>query len=78
MNLKNYLNKLNVEEREKFAARCGTSFGYLKLIAYGERSCSPSLAVSLQRESAGELRYRELCPSPKIDWDYVEGQCSRI
>jgi DNA-binding transcriptional regulator YdaS (Cro superfamily) len=70
--LLSYLKSLPKEAREPFAKRCGTSLGFLKLIAYGAKPCSPELAVAIDRESHGQVAYRELCPEPKIDWSYIE------
>lgn len=48
--------------------RTGTSRGYLKQIAYGNKQASAALAVSLERESAGTLSRRSLRPT---DWNLI-------
>ncbi|WP_431699873.1 hypothetical protein [Pseudomonas sp. BR20] len=48
--------------------RTGTSRGYLKQIAYGNKQASAALAVSLERESAGALSRRSLRPA---DWNLI-------
>lgn len=48
--------------------RTGTSRGYLKQIAYGNKQASAALAVSLERESAGALSRRSLRPD---DWNLI-------
>lgn len=48
--------------------RTGTSRGYLKQIAYGNKQASAALAVSLERESAGTLNRRSLRPA---DWNLI-------
>ena len=48
--------------------RTGTSRGYLKQIAYGNKQASAALAVSLERESAGTLSRRSLRPA---DWNLI-------
>lgn len=56
--------------REEFAAACGTTYPLLKQICYGARPCSVSLAVSIDRETGGEVRMEDLCPD-RLDWSYV-------
>lgn len=58
--------------REDFAARCGTSLGYLKLVMYGNRNCSAGLAISIDRESGGVISCDDLCPD--VDFDYIRNQ----
>lgn len=48
--------------------RTGTSRGYLKQIAYGNKQASAALAVSLERELNGSLSRKELRPS---DWSQI-------
>lgn len=74
MELKNYLRSLAGEaEREAFAARCGTSLTYLRLIAYNKngkgKRASAKLAVEIDRESDGAVPVELLCPD--VDWAYV-------
>jgi hypothetical protein len=66
MTLIDYLNSLPVEKRAGLAAYCGTSFDYLRQIGYGNRSCSPLLAVRLERVSQGVITRKQLFPD---DWD---------
>lgn len=77
MELKTYIKQLPKEERDPFAKRCGTSMGFLRLIAYKTKRCSPELAVEIDRESNGLVPYKELCPAPKFDWEYVERKAVR-
>jgi|GEM_PF-396871 len=65
MTFKQFLNSLSVPRRAELAARCGTSIGYLRQIAYGNRRCSPKLAVCLERESGGVITRKGLRPD---DW----------
>lgn len=69
MKLIDYLNAIPVEAREPFAARCGTSFDYLRQVGYGNRACTEKLAINLERESNRLLTCEELCPS--TDWAVV-------
>lgn len=69
MKLIDYLNAIPVEAREPFAARCGTSFDYLRQVGYGNRVCTERLAINLERESGRMLTCEELCPA--ADWAVV-------
>jgi DNA-binding transcriptional regulator YdaS (Cro superfamily) len=71
MRLHDYITSLAIKERDAFAKRCGTSLGFLKLLAYGRKPCSPELAVAIDRETSGAVSFEELCPSPKMDWAYL-------
>jgi DNA-binding transcriptional regulator YdaS (Cro superfamily) len=76
MRLHDYITSLAIEERDPFAKRCGTSLGFLKLIAYGRKPCSPELAVAIDRETSGAVCCEELCPPPKMDWAYLRQRLS--
>lgn len=67
--LKTYLETLSLEERDAFAARCGTTAGHLKNISYGYRSCAEGLAINVERESGGKVRCEKL--RPDVDWQYL-------
>jgi DNA-binding transcriptional regulator YdaS (Cro superfamily) len=69
MKLIDYLNALPVEARESFAARCGTSFDYLRQVGYGNRACTEKLAINLERESNRILICEQLCPD--ADWAFI-------
>jgi DNA-binding transcriptional regulator YdaS (Cro superfamily) len=69
MKLIDYLNAIPVEAREPFAARCGTSFDYLRQVGYGNRTCTEKLAINLERESGRMLVCEELCP--EADWAFI-------
>lgn len=69
MKLIDYLNAIPVEARESFAARCGTSFDYLRQVGYGNRVCTEKLAINLERESNRILVCEELCPG--ADWAFI-------
>jgi len=63
MDLRTYLNSLSPDEQAAFAARVGTSVGYLrKAISVGS-SFSPELAVAIERESGSNVTRKELFPS---------------
>lgn len=69
MALKEYLNSLTVKEAESLAARCNTSFAYLKQIAYGHRRCREALAIRLEKESGKKITCEQL--RPDVDWAYL-------
>ncbi|QDD65562.1 hypothetical protein EJD96_16055 [Herbaspirillum seropedicae] len=72
MRLLEYIKTLPRGEREQFAARCGTSFEYLRQVAYGNRPCREFLAINIERESGQVVRCEELCPEG-VDWAYIRG-----
>lgn len=67
--LLDYLNSIALEDRESFAARCGTSFDYLRQVGYGNRQCKEALAINLERESDRVLTCEQLCP--QADWAFI-------
>lgn len=73
--LKEFIQKLpNEDARAAFAAKCGTTIGYLRLIAYGHKHCGERLAINIERESAlagRKVHCETLCP--EADWDYIRG-----
>jgi DNA-binding transcriptional regulator YdaS (Cro superfamily) len=69
MRLLDYLNKLPIEQREELATRCGTSFDYLRQIAYGNRACKEALAIKLEKFTNRELMCEDLCPD--VDWAFL-------
>ena len=75
MTLIAYLNSLSAGKRSELAARCGTSFDYLRQIGYGNRPCSPLIAVCLERESRGAITRKMLFPDDwsKL-WPELEGK----
>jgi DNA-binding transcriptional regulator YdaS (Cro superfamily) len=74
--LLDYLNGLSTDEQEALAARCKTTVGYLRQIAYGHRPCKPALAIDLERESTRELICEQLCPDG-VDWQYIRAERRR-
>lgn len=65
MTLIEYLNSLPKDRRRELAARCETSFDYLRQIGYGNRPCSPLIAVCLEQASQGVVTRKTLFPH---DW----------
>lgn len=75
MKLLDLLNSKSVEDQSKFAAACGTTVGYLRLIAYGNRRCGESLAINIDRESGGAVSIEEL--RPDVDWSYLSARATK-
>ncbi|MFP1897205.1 transcriptional regulator [Lonsdalea quercina] len=63
--LKNYLNSLSVGEQRDFAARCGTSIGYLRKALSKNHELGAALSVLIERESNGIVTRKHLHPN---DW----------
>jgi DNA-binding transcriptional regulator YdaS (Cro superfamily) len=76
MRLLDYLNKLPIEQREELAIRCGTSFDYLRQIAYGNRQCKEALAIKLEKFTDRELRCEDLCP--QVDWAFLRQGAQKV
>lgn len=64
--IKAYLIAMSMPEREDFAVRCSTTYGHLRNVAYGQKPCGESLAINVERESAGVIRCEML--RPDVDW----------
>ena len=71
MSLHSYIKILDKAKLEELAARCETTAGQLKQIAYGNRRASVRLAVSLERETQGKITCEQL--RPDVDWAYLRG-----
>ena len=69
MDLKPYLFALPMRQRHEFAERCGTTYGHLRNVAYGSKTCAESLAINVDRESRGVVRCEDL--RPDVDWAYL-------
>jgi DNA-binding transcriptional regulator YdaS (Cro superfamily) len=68
MDLKTYIFSLNVEDREVFAKKCGTSRFHLQNAAYG-KPINAKLAVAIERESKRQVTRQEMFPgSFKAIW----------
>lgn len=67
--LLNFLKKLSPDEAFDLAARCHTTTGYLKQVAYGNRRVRESLAINIERETGGAVSCEEL--RPDVDWAYI-------
>lgn len=75
MNLYEYIKPFEREDLDSFAARCGTSAGQLKQVAYGNRRPSAGLSICIERESKGSVVCEQL--RPDIDWAYLRSTSKR-
>lgn len=73
MNLKTYFNNLPKQERLELAGKCSTSVGHILNVAYGYRSCSPGLAVSIEKETKGAVSRKDL----RSDWQEIWPELSK-
>lgn len=64
-----WLNSLPKKTQETLAEKMDTTTGQLRQIAYGNRNCSPRLAVELDKYSGGVLSMVQLAPN--LDWDHI-------
>lgn len=75
MTLLDYMKGLDRERVERLAAACSTSVGQLKQVAYGNRRAGASLAIAIDRGTAGQVTCEEL--RPDIDWQYLRGSSAK-
>lgn len=66
--LKEFLNSMTVAEREAFAARCGTTYPFLRNIAYGSRTAGEKLSVAIEIKSRRAVTRIDLRPD---DWHEI-------
>lgn len=91
MDLHTFLLNLPKEEREPFAIGCGTTFGRLRQIGYGNEPASAELCTAIDRESKGTVAYREVNDAWEkkkgetntakripMDWDHIEERAREI
>lgn len=67
--LRRYLNALPREGQQDFAARVGTSLGYLRKAISARQSLGVELVSRIHHESGGAVPCEEL--RPDIDWDVL-------
>lgn len=60
--LKTYFFALTNEERETFAAKCGTTRGHMQNCAYGYRVPATEVAVAIEKHSGGKVTRRSMFP----------------
>lgn len=75
-NLLSFLNGLPVSEQAAFAARCGTTVGYLRKACSKGQKLGESLVINLERESGGRLRCEDL--REDVDWAYIRASAAAL
>jgi DNA-binding transcriptional regulator YdaS (Cro superfamily) len=68
-----YLGSKRVQEQ--FAKDCGTSYGNIQQVMYGNRSLKIELAIEISKASGSKASF--LDTMPEIDWDYVQREIRR-
>lgn len=69
MNLREYLKSISSEQAETLAKTCGTTLGYLRQVAYGNRRVRESLAIKLEKETGRAVQCEDL--RPDVDWSVI-------
>lgn len=64
-----YLNGLDSEAQTAFAARCGTTVGYLRKAASIGQKLSEGLCLRIAAESSGSVRPEDL--RSDVQWPYL-------
>lgn len=59
---------MSLRERGEFASKCGTSWPFLRNIAYGYRLAGEKLSVKIEIESEGVVTRKDLRPD---DWHEI-------
>ena len=63
------LNGMSTAEQREFAARCGTSVGYLRKAISSGQKIAESTCINIERESGGAVRVEEL--RDDVDWAVI-------
>lgn len=71
-----YFKDLSKPERESFARTVGTSVAYLWQIIYGQRRCSESMAIEIEKASGRAVRVEDI--RPDVDWAYIRESARSI
>lgn len=69
-----YLNSLDKLGRADFAARCGTSEGYMRKARSAKQKFRCELCVAIERESGGVVKRQDL----RDDWVIVWPELSAL
>ena len=69
--LRAYLKSLSPTEQSSFAARCGTTLGYLRKALSKKPRLGEVIVIALERESGGKVTCEGL--RPDVDWAYLRG-----
>lgn len=74
--LRDYLNSLPVDEQVAFAARCGTTVGYLRKAISIRQPINAATAIAIERESGGAVTCESL--RRDVDWAYIRGTARAV
>lgn len=66
--LKALLTSMSLAQRKEFAARCRTTYAFLRNVMYGQRIAGEKLAVRIERESGHVVTRFDLRPG---DWHEI-------
>ena len=69
--LRTYLKTLDPTEQQEFAARCGTTIGYLRKAMSIDQQVGESIVIAIERESGGAVKCESL--RPDVDWAFLRG-----
>jgi DNA-binding transcriptional regulator YdaS (Cro superfamily) len=69
-----YLNDLPVSEQQAFAARCGTSVGYLRKAVSMDSRLDGRTCIAIERESGRRVLCEDL--RPDADWAYLRNSAA--
>lgn len=76
--LKTFLRGLKSEaEKEAFASRCGTTWNYMRMVAYSAKAASPELAIAIDMNSGGVVPAETVCPKHAEKFAYLRQSASR-
>lgn len=71
-----YFKALSKADRGAFAEAVGTSVAYLWQIIYGQRRCSESMAIEIEKASGRSVRVEDV--RPDVDWAYIRESARSI
>lgn len=72
MNFREFWYGIPKPDRAVFAERCNSTEGYLNLLASGHGKAGESLAMRIERESAGQVLVETT--RPDAPWSVVRGR----
>jgi DNA-binding transcriptional regulator YdaS (Cro superfamily) len=62
-------------DQQAFAARCGTSIGYLRKVISTRCKIGESICINVERESGKTVCCEDL--RPDVDWAYLRCNCDK-
>ena len=73
--LRAYLNSLAADAQRDFAARCGTTLGYLRKAISAGQQLGESLCINIDCESGGVVCCEDL--RPDVNWAHLRNSVAR-